>query len=304
MIKKLLPAFLAVAGLSSCVVEDELVSSSSDTGKVESSSSSFVEAKSSEAYSSSSNDSTFLSSSFSSSEISSSSVEIYSSSVSSSSIALSSSTIAYVKDTISVEISGANVQDGEVSFVQSQVVGNKSNENHDSWTWLSVGTYDYSTLGRTVIQFALPDSLKGAEVLSSSLVLEVQKWLSKSANDSAVIIAHPIKKSWNEKEVTAQSTGNGSSWSKVGLDVNGLDAGEQVAQVSKKFGTMGVWSLNLTPLVQSWLSGDVPNYGVVLRNSTEMQSTIHGYPLFWSKNGDITKGPKLKMSVVRTRVLQ
>lgn len=198
-------------------------------------------------------------------------------------------------DTLQVELSTQQVvHDCEISFPQSQTLANKASQNQNSLNWLSVGAYDASTVGRALISFDVPDSLKNLELLHAELKLELYEWFPKSVNDSARINVHGLLKSWDENTVTAGS----STWSKVGLQ-EGVDYGPVLATMQKAFGDSQAWTIDLSKTVSEWLAYPSSNYGVLLRNQNEMQNVFYGYPKFWSKTGDPLKAPKLMITVLR-----
>lgn len=193
-----------------------------------------------------------------------------------------SSSSAIVWDTLHLTIGAQNseIQDAEVNFPKSQLAGNLSDLQMDSYPWLSAGSYDASTVGRGLVRFALPDSLKGL-VLKAQLEVPLYEWYSKTINTNATVVVHPVLKAWSENHVNAEITGLGANWSQVGL-AEGADYGAALAQVTKQYGEPGAWNFDVTGQVNLWVHGQSPNYGFVLRNTQEFADVDYGYPKFAS----------------------
>ena len=119
-------------------------------------------------------------------------------------------------------------------------------------TWVSSASNDTT---RTLLRFSLDAIPIGAKILEATLFLERQ---SGTGADQPVT-AHRIKNQWSENSVTWNQREPGTNWDTAGSDF------DNVAIATTPIGPVNQhYEWNITPLVQGWVDGSYPNYGVVL----------------------------------------
>ncbi|MCU7870564.1 MAG: DNRLRE domain-containing protein [Candidatus Thiodiazotropha sp. (ex Lucinoma borealis)] len=127
-----------------------------------------------------------------------------------------------------------------------------NNYGNAAETWVSSASNDTT---RSLLHFNMGTIPAGARILEATLSLHRQ---SGSGRDQPVS-AHRIKNPWSEDLVTWNSRKSGINWDTPGGDFdNTAVATTPVGPANTRY----TW--NITPLVQGWVDGSYPNYGVVL----------------------------------------
>ena len=132
--------------------------------------------------------------------------------------------------------------------------------------WGGCGDYPYTFIGklsdyepgtyraRGLIKFNLSAIPSDAEVLDAEIRISVD---GGGDNDFNVRF-RPVLKDWAENEVTWNQAKDGEPWSS-----EGGDAGEPIAEIPVGW-TLVVHNDALRNLAQGWVSGEIPNYGIML----------------------------------------
>jgi len=119
-------------------------------------------------------------------------------------------------------------------------------------TWVSSASNDNT---HSLLQFSMGEIPAGVRILEAALSLYRQ---SGSGADQPVS-AHRIMNSWSENAVTWNSRETGTNWDTAGGDFDNMAvATTLVGPANQRY----EW--NIAPLVQGWVDGSYPNYGVVL----------------------------------------
>lgn len=139
------------------------------------------------------------------------------------------------------------------------IIENTSN-NYGTLQSNSLG-FDGSNKRRVLMKFDVSSIPATATVLEARLIFYVNNF-SNAASNPFFVGAHKINSDWGELTETWQTHNGGD------FDVN-IMAGSNVS------GT-GSWTIFLTPsVVEGWIKGTIPNYGVLLKQGTE--NTVQDY---------------------------
>jgi hypothetical protein len=127
-----------------------------------------------------------------------------------------------------------------------------NNYGNAAETWVSSASNDTT---RSLLRFNMGAIPYGAKILEATLSLRHR---SGSGADQPVS-AHRIRNPWSEDSVTWNHREPGTTWDTAGSDFDNMAVTTTpVGPVNQRY----KW--NITPLVQGWVDGSYPNYGVVL----------------------------------------
>ena len=160
---------------------------------------------------------------------------------------------------------------------------NKStNYGTDDETWVAKGSNNDAL---ALFEFDVGATPPGAKVVDATLSV-----YHRNGNDPDVpITAHRITQYWDEDFVTWNDRDNGTAWNNPGGDFDSIAI--ETTDVGPTSAIRYEW--NITSLVQGWVDGTYPNYGVVLR--TEAPG-IFGERFDTSDHADETRHPRLSLS--------
>jgi hypothetical protein len=88
------------------------------------------------------------------------------------------------------------------------------------------------------------------------------------------------------------------AWSIIGkpwFEEREVELGDLVASDTLETSTAQFFWLDVTPLVQAWIAGDLPNLGVLLKLADGEEGFGGGGPSFTSANGDASAAPVLAL---------
>ena len=127
---------------------------------------------------------------------------------------------------------------------------------------------EYAGINRLVVKF---DNIS-EEIPDGAIITEAKLKLYQYQNYRAtnhVIEAYPLYRDWYEKGVSWNNCGVESCWEVPGAEGTGDRASEPVASVTLD-NQINLWrEWDITSLVQSWLSGTISNYGILLKERNE-----------------------------------
>ena len=130
------------------------------------------------------------------------------------------------------------------------------------------------------------------------------------------IYAHPISQSWDAGIGTRfdNISTDGVSWNKRKTDTNWLIGSASLESSGSHNGKGGMWltgsstsqaflyqsadiSMNVLSPIQSWISGSIPNNGLILKHSSELENntTDYGQLKFFSKETNTIYQPKIRI---------
>jgi RHS repeat-associated protein len=171
--------------------------------------------------------------------------------------------------------------------------------NYGAQDSLIVGTNtNTSSTWRTALWFDLGDVPTEANIGSATLSL----WQYEPAEALATVNVHRVTRSWAEGSGIGQCTNDGITWNQPEGGVSWSSPGGDfdptpAAQVSKDANEGSHWdNFNVTQLVQTWVSGQAPNLGVILRTDKENRNT-HNDVGYRSDDYTITPGLRPKLAV-------
>ena len=151
------------------------------------------------------------------------------------------------------------------------------------------GAFSIRTFGvkRPVIRFDLSDIPSGVTILEARLWLHASHY--KSAAHPLTISAYGLKRPWLEGEATWNEASAGVAWGAGGAEDTATDRDETPAGSFVLVDTSTWYSMDIAGLVQEWIDGTRPNYGVLLLASGLTVETS-----FWSSEYSVqSKHPKL-----------
>ncbi|MCP4407748.1 MAG: DNRLRE domain-containing protein [Gammaproteobacteria bacterium] len=167
--------------------------------------------------------------------------------------------------------------------IDAEIWEQSPNDNYGdaAETWVSSDGNDTT---RSLLHFNIGAIPAGARILGATLFLHRQ---SGSGADQPVA-AHRIMNPWSEDSVTWNRRESGTNWDTAGGDFdNTVVVTTLVGPVNQRY----EW--NITPLVQGWVDGSYPNYGVAL---TAAIDGMLGEQFFTSDHTDPSKWPSLTIT--------
>ena len=229
-------------------------------------------------------------------------------------------------DTIFIQPSSSQAQDADIIFsldsLNNPVASALSNMTQGLKDCAASGAYDHNTVFRSLLQFALPDSLNNWTIVSAQLILTPINWMAKSNKSAYTLAVHKLLKSWKQGSGTAVCGGTptiansasvdgvtalardwsmdgSSNWNQVGVGLDDQDASQSIyALGSMNYGQTTPLILDVQSLVASWVSNPSSNFGMLLRNTSEFTGNYVSYPFFNSGEAtDPSTRPALKIVV-------
>ena len=147
------------------------------------------------------------------------------------------------------------------------------------------------TVNRALIQFALPELGTGSQIVNARLNLTGYV-APYDTYDEDIVEVHRMTSNWNESD---------ANWANQSET---YDERVETCFYSKRSFAVGNTILSLrkcvadiTSLVKKWYSSDLPNYGIMLKQSNEIYKTDY-YPAFFSKDNSATSNnPKPMLEI-------
>jgi Concanavalin A-like lectin/glucanases superfamily/Disaggregatase related repeat len=167
--------------------------------------------------------------------------------------------------------------------VDAEIWDRQPDKNYggETVTWVSSASNDKT---RSLLHFDMGAIPAGAGILEATLSLYRK---SGSGSDQPVS-AHRIMNSWSEDAVTWESRETGTKWDTAGVDFDlTAVATTPVGPDNRRY----EW--NITPLVQGWVDGSYPNYGVVLAAAID---GMPGEEFFTSDHTTPSQRPNLSIA--------
>ncbi len=152
-------------------------------------------------------------------------------------------------------------------------------------TWVSSASNDTT---RSLLRFNMGGIPADAKILEATLSLHHQSGFGADQPVSA----HRIRNPWSEDSVTWNRRKTGTNWDTAGGDFdNTAVATTPVGPVNQRY----EW--HITPLVQGWVDGSYPNYGVALIAAIDGMA---GERFYTSDHSDPSKRPGLTITYTCT----
>jgi hypothetical protein len=156
---------------------------------------------------------------------------------------------------------------------------------------LTVGT-DIAAIHRALLSFDLASIPASAQLASATLAL----WQPTNLGFSATVNAHRLTRSWAEGTGKGDCTGDGATWTQAQpggswTSPGGDFAATPAASFASQPSQIGWQTFDLTALAQQWVSGQVPNYGVLLKFANE--SLLANHSLYYYSD-DWTVAPTIR----------
>ncbi|MGY4884634.1 MAG: right-handed parallel beta-helix repeat-containing protein [Nanobdellota archaeon] len=136
----------------------------------------------------------------------------------------------------------------------SYLNGGAQNTNYGTDTVIDVN-YATSNRYRGLIEFDLSDVTSAANIVNANLTL----YLSSTSGTNIPINIQRINQSWAEGEVTWNNRSSTGAWDSAGGDFSPFVWATNNVSTADSFYTWDV-----TQLVQNWINGTYPNYGIIL----------------------------------------
>jgi hypothetical protein len=172
-----------------------------------------------------------------------------------------------------------------------------------------------ASVSRALIQFDLNDisrSMAEGEISGAVFTLQLKTIESKELISEYSIVAAPISESWicgTGKKYDDYTT-EGVSWNyrqRAGLmpwggtgssgSIISPGGSTTVPTASQNFSyEASDINMDITNIVHAWISGSIPNYGLLLKNSNENDTLDYGIIRFFSSKTNTIYSPKLMVS--------
>jgi len=140
-----------------------------------------------------------------------------------------------------------------------------------------------------LIRFALPDSLRGQNVMTATLRLRT-RYREKPL--SCLLGVHRLQRGWADAQTTWNQASDGETWTSAGVwptDCDTVPLDEQELSSGDDW-----YDFDVTPAVREWLASPESNYGLLLRSSVSGSAVYH---LQSSEDGASVYRPMLILSV-------
>jgi hypothetical protein len=160
--------------------------------------------------------------------------------------------------------------------------------NYGTGTFMIVGLESGTTICRGLLAFDMTkptgSGLYGPiSVQSASLFITCSVY-----NNAKTLAAYKCLRNWVEGQATYNVWSTGNNWSTAGAGNDGADYVSTVLASCVISGT-GEFELPFTAtgcqLIQDWANGTLPNYGFVLRHTSETTSANRYYPSDYATAG-------------------
>jgi len=169
------------------------------------------------------------------------------------------------------------------TFIQ-QTNGGTQGTNHTLEVWKQP-----SDEARTLLQVDLSSLPSGARVVSAFLQIQAKQMTVVAA---AELTAHRLTRVWSETNANWSNYDVvlvlGQPWTAAGGDYDSNPAARLALD-----GSIGWKSLDITTLVQQWLAGEYPNYGLLVKAN----ASVADFRLY-SSDESATKRPKVVVQYV------
>lgn len=151
--------------------------------------------------------------------------------------------------------------------------------------------YFTDTSYKSLVRFDLASIPATATINSATLSFYI--YANSGNSGSKVINAYRVLTNWVESQAIWQRPATGTSWATTGMR-SGTDYVSSVAASSTAgYSPVNVWTtFDLKNLVQSWVNGTSPNYGVVLRSGNGPRPYIYSSEYL----NDLSLRPKLTIT--------
>ena len=174
--------------------------------------------------------------------------------------------------------------DDENSCYDTYIYSGDTNVDRNSTDILKAGVEKINgvnRINRTLIKFHLPKIGTGSQITNAELSLYGYP-IEGNKTDSDIISIHRITEDWNETTANWNTMNN-----KFDSRVEGAFRSKR-SSLDTSTGNIepNICSENITSLVKKWYE-DTPNYGIMLKMSTEEYNT-DVVPAFFSKNNTVT----------------
>lgn len=151
---------------------------------------------------------------------------------------------------------------------------------------------------RPLLSFDIRRIPTGATIRTATLSV----WHRYTQGTAATINLHRITRAWQEGTGLTQCTGDGATWYDAQSGVKWTTAGGDYsstvsASVANAAGEVAGWdSFTIPSLVQQWVNGQVANYGVIMKYSSE--SLVNNNNSYFSDDYTVvaTQRPKLTVT--------
>ncbi len=129
------------------------------------------------------------------------------------------------------------------------------------------GSTNYlGTIDRFIIQFTLPAVLNNKQIVEANLYFYV--WNQTNYQAGQYLDIYRVTSSWQEGSTTWNNRYTGQTWNAAGGDYDNSGTVDRILHQAGSSNWDHVYypPANITSLVQGWVDGTVPNYGVLVLN--------------------------------------
>ena len=167
--------------------------------------------------------------------------------------------------------------------------------NYNTYNHIRIGRQTSWPWKRSLVRFDLSGIPQPATIQSATLQLYFYRTHGGTPVERTVQ-CHQVLKEWNESQATWYNRLSGSPWGTPGVGFDNIDAKSSPEDSDVWGSEYPCWkSFDITELIQRWVSGTDPNYGVILWATNESQYTDRDEKWCYSSeySGDVSKRPKL-----------
>ncbi|MCH7229043.1 SdrD B-like domain-containing protein, partial [Haloferula sp. A504] len=173
------------------------------------------------------------------------------------------------------------------SVADNEIWSDKPDDNYGTLKEMWIERTN-SYLNRLLLRFDL--SSIPAEATIDSAVMTLEQKSGARENDNPAIAAHRLTQPWTELGSSWNSRSAGTPWTNPGGDGDY----DPVATWTTNVTSDDPYDWTLTPLVQGWVNGAYPNYGVIMRLPDQATDVEHEF--YTREEGTESRRPKLAVS--------
>jgi len=157
-------------------------------------------------------------------------------------------------------------------------------EDNQSWNAPYIKTSGYYPKYRTLLKFNLSSIPLNGKIKSANLTFTLASWDGQTEKPTQKIAK--LNKPFNQSTASWINASSTQLWSTPGADEEGVD---YLSPVKSKLINWGANTIDVTDFVQSWVSNQNTNYGLLI-----WETDLHSTSYYSSRyTVDVTKRPKL-----------
>ena len=117
---------------------------------------------------------------------------------------------------------------------------------------------------RPLLRFDLSDIPEGALIRAARLQLYT---IYSHDSNPLTLNAFPLLRNWNEAETTWNQVAVATPWATAGASADNADYDSSIHSATTVNATFAPYTLNLRPVVKTWVADPVTNHGIIIRGT-------------------------------------